>query len=221
MNAINEHNHSSVVPYENIIMPNVELPINFIEHNYGSEGPFCILHWHNEIEMVYVKEGTISVAYGSRTVKVEPGGLVFINSNEPHGYSVEKAPIVLYCCTFDPILLQGRYATSYDSKFIEPDKSVTVFNNLITDDSKLIDLFLSMWDEGCERAQGYEYAIKSNLFAIMAHMVRHHIHHTIDNRKHHKINRNLSNINKVIQYMEKNYKKDISLDELADYSSFN
>lgn len=220
MKASTDVNYSTAL-HETIIMPNAELPINFIEHNHTTAGPFCILHWHSELEMVYVKEGIVSVSIGSDTIEAHSGDIIFVNSNEPHSYYIADAPIVLYCCTIAPVLLQGRYVTSYDSQFISPNSMVTIFQNHITNNPLLIQYFLTMWEEGKEQVKGYEYAIKANLYGIIALMVRNHIQSTISNKQFLCKNRNLNNINKIIQYIEEHYQEDINLNELADYLGFN
>lgn len=212
---------NTVALHEEIIMPNADLPINFIEHHHGSVGPFCILHWHNEIELVYVKQGVVSANCKSGRVEAHPGELVFINTNEPHDYAILEAPIELYCCTVSLALLQGRYLSSYDSQFISPSSSMTIFENHIVGDDRIGQCFLTMWEEGHRQEKGYEYAIKSNLYGIMSLMVRHHIQSTMSNKQFLYKNRNLNSINRVIEYIVANYQKDISLNELADLLNVN
>lgn len=207
--------------YENIIMPNAELPINFIEHHHNSTGPFCILHWHKELELVYVKEGAVTVSCEADVIEAHSGDIIFVNSNEPHSYQVVEAPIVLYCCTFNPQLLQGRYVTSYDSQFITPSDIVTIFENHITNNALLVKHFLTMWEEGQTQEMGYEYSIKANLYGIITLMVRNHVKSTISNKQFQCKNRNLNNINKVIKYIEEHYQEDMDLNELAEYLGFN
>ncbi|HPT79310.1 MAG TPA: AraC family transcriptional regulator [Candidatus Atribacteria bacterium] len=211
----------SSIPHENIIMPNAELPINFIEHQTNSTGPFCISHWHNELEIVYVKQGTVCLHNRTGSIEAFPGDILFINSNEPHGYSITEAPIVLYCTTISPTLLQGRYLTSYDSQFIPSSYLLTIFENYIHDDPAIVNHFLNLWEEGKQQERGYEYAIKSNLYGIFAILVRKYTRSTISNRQFVLKNRNIHNINKIMEYIEAHYQEDISIDELADLLNIN
>jgi AraC-like DNA-binding protein/mannose-6-phosphate isomerase-like protein (cupin superfamily) len=218
---IKKDNNNTLVVHENIVMPNAELPIKFFEHHHNATGPFCILHWHNELEMVYVQQGIITVNCESQTIEARPGEIIFINSNEPHSYYVLEAPIALYCCAINPVLLQGRYVTSYESRILSPTSMVTIFQNHITNDALLVQYFLTMWEEGEKQVKGYEYAIKANLYGIIALMVRNHIQSTLSNRQFLFKNRNLNNINKIIEYIEQHYQEDINLNELSDYLGFN
>ena len=141
---------NSSILHEEIVMPNADLPINFIEHHHDSVGPFCILHWHNELEMVYVSKGKIAANCNSGTVRAAPGDLVFINFNEPHDYHILEAPIELFCCTIGLPLFQGRYITGYEFQ-LSPGSSIAVFQNHVVDDERINRYFLTMWEEGRTR----------------------------------------------------------------------
>ena len=68
--------------HENIIMPNLELPIRFHDLTHNSKGLYVILHWHSQIEIVYLKKGVIAVNCNSGMVGARAGEMIFINSNE-------------------------------------------------------------------------------------------------------------------------------------------
>ncbi len=208
------------VLHEEIVMPNADLPINFIEHHRDATGPFCILHWHSEIELAYVSQGVVVVNCNAGTVEAGPGDMVFINSNEPHDYHILAAPIELFCCTIGLPLFQGRYITGYESQF-SPGSSIAVFQNHVSGDEQINRYFLTMWEEGRTQEKGYEYAVKSNLYGILSLMVRHHIESTISNKQYLYKKRNLDSVNRVIQYIEGHYQTDISLNELADLLNVN
>ena len=219
MNTMAKTFNSSVL-HEEIIMPNADLPINFIEHHHDATGPFCILHWHSEIEMVYVSKGVVSSNCKSGTVVASPGDLVFVNSNEPHDYHILEAPIELYCCTIGLPLFHSRYITGYESQF-SPGSSIAVFQNLVAGDEQINHYFLTMWEEGRAQEKGYEYAVKSNLYGILSLMVRYHIESTMSNKQYLYKKRNLDSVNRVIQYIASHYQSDISLSELADLLNVN
>ncbi|HJD23086.1 MAG TPA: AraC family ligand binding domain-containing protein, partial [Firmicutes bacterium] len=130
------------VLHEEIVMPNADLPINFIEHHRDATGPFCILHWHSEIELAYVSQGVVVVNCNAGTVEAGPGDMVFINSNEPHDYHILAAPIELFCCTIGLPLFQGRYITGYESQF-SPGSSIAVFQNHVSGDEQINRYFLT------------------------------------------------------------------------------
>ena len=213
--------NENVVLRENIVMPNVDLPIYFIEHFHNSIGPYCVMHWHDEIELVYVAQGVISSTCNANTVTAGVGDFIFINSNEFHDYTVLEAPISLYCTVIDLSLLQGRYLNSYDSQFISSAQKFTIFKNHIVNDDMMKDFFVSMWNENQQKDIGYEYAIKSNLYGIFSLLIRSHIKSTMTNKENTHKTQNVQKINKVIKYIEENYQKDIKLDDMAKLLNFN
>lgn len=218
----NHTNSNNPMLHENIIMSNCDLPINFHEHVYSNCGPFCILHWHSEIELVYVEKGMIATNCNSNTIVAKEGDFIFVNSNELHDYSVLSAPISLLCCTIDLSILQGRYLSSYDSKFLNPlSQKVILFENHIVNDEVIKNHFLSMWSEHRSKNAGYEYAIKASLYGIMSILVRRYIKSNLTNQQYASKNSNLLSINKVIRYIEANYAEMISLNDLASLLNVN
>lgn len=195
----------STALHEEIFMPDKELPINFLHHLYNQAGQFCIPHWHSEIEIVYVCKGVITSHCNSQAVIAHPGDLIFVNPTEIHDYHVLQAPIELKCCTIGlPLLSNGKGF---------PD--MPVFENLIRGDQQVTDFFLDLWDEGHKQRNGFEYAIRSDIFGILATMMRAHIKTILTGDQYQDKTRNLARINEVFQYIEQNYRMEITLDSLA------
>jgi len=210
-------NNMSMV-HETIVMPNSELPVKFHELSNKTTGPYVVLHWHDQIEMVYVKRGTITVGCNMETIMAKPGELIFINMNEPHSYAIIEAPVELICCTIDISMLKGRYITSYDPEFIT---SQIIFEKLVSEDSAIISHFLQMWEEEKRKDRGYEFLIKANFYNIIGLMLRYQIKSIISDKQFHNSNQNLENINKVMLFIEEHYNDDLSLDVLAGHLNFN
>ena len=207
--------------HENIMMDNLELPINFIRHEFNNQGPMCILHWHKEIEIVYVEEGAVRVRCGRDSIEAGPGDLVFINSNELHDYTILSSPLVLLCNTISLSLLQGKFLSSYDSKYLQNEENRTNYSNLIKGDDRIKRKFLDMWDEYNRKEIGYEYSIKSNLYAILTELIRNYTTETISNKEYLLKKRSLHNINKVIKYIDEHYHERLYLEELANLLNIN
>lgn len=215
--ALNRNN----VLHENLVMPNADLPVFFVEHSCNSTGPFCIMHWHDEIELVYVVKGRISSNCNSNMIIAEAGDFIFVNSKEFHDYSVLEAPISLYCAVIDLSLLQGRYLNSYDSQYIAASKKVAIFNNHIVSSMPLTDYFMSMWKENQEKKIGYEYAVKSDIYGIFSLLLRSYMKYTIPDKQNLHRTRNVHKINEIIKYVEEHYQDEISLDDMANILNFN
>lgn len=76
-------------------------------------------HWHDELEFVYLVEGSMKYVIEGETVVLHGGEGVFVNSRRLHvGLSDNGAPSVSYCVILHPMLLNvSEYIIK---KYIEP-----------------------------------------------------------------------------------------------------
>ncbi|MBQ2696833.1 MAG: helix-turn-helix transcriptional regulator [Clostridia bacterium] len=63
------------------------------------------LHWHPEIEIVYVYEGEAGVKIGEEQVRLSAGSLCFINSEEMHLIAPNSLPLYYKAIVFSAFLL--------------------------------------------------------------------------------------------------------------------
>ncbi|QDP99144.1 helix-turn-helix domain-containing protein [Lysinibacillus fusiformis] len=82
---------------------------------------FLPLHWHKEIQFVYVKEGSVQYRVGADVFVLEQGDGVFVNASGLHEakpYRVKQAKT--YCVNVDPILLGGHEESIITTKYVLP-----------------------------------------------------------------------------------------------------
>ncbi|WP_107949454.1 AraC family transcriptional regulator [Lysinibacillus parviboronicapiens] len=82
---------------------------------------FLPLHWHKEIQFVYVKEGSVQYRVGAEVFVLEQGDGVFVNASclhEARPYEIEQAKI--YCVNVDPMLLGGQEGRIMAIKYVDP-----------------------------------------------------------------------------------------------------
>lgn len=70
----------------NEIVPNVlpELPINVSRARLPKSDMICDVHFHDEIELIYVTEGSVTCVIDERSITARAGQIIFINSRIPH-----------------------------------------------------------------------------------------------------------------------------------------
>ncbi len=69
---------------------------------------FLPLHWHKEIQFVYIKSGRVHYRVGTDVFILEEGEGLFINVSGLHEakpYQIEQA--LIYCVNVDPKLMGG------------------------------------------------------------------------------------------------------------------
>ncbi len=82
---------------------------------------FLPLHWHKEIQFVYVKKGRVQYRVGAELFVLEQGNGVFVNAfclHEAKPFEIEQAKI--YCVNVDPKLLGGHEGSIIAAKYVLP-----------------------------------------------------------------------------------------------------
>lgn len=104
----------------------------FIEYRM-EEGLYFWPHWHEEIEILYVTEGSAKITLEQQEYLLEKGSMMIINSNELHsGYCV-STPYICKVLSFKPQNLI-TYVESQNVNFyplLIKDKQVDDFMELI------------------------------------------------------------------------------------------
>ncbi|WP_025682545.1 helix-turn-helix domain-containing protein [Paenibacillus maysiensis] len=178
-------------------------------------------HWHEELEFIYVEDGIMEVTVNSETVKITKGNFIFINSGDLHqvtgtGSSIHHAIVFL------PQLLNFEYPDTCQNTILKPLISGQLQFPSITDlddevkeyiKDRLIHI-ISL--KNMEDALS-SLSIKINLFQIIEVLLRKQLFL----RKQADINGKQEKIKKVITYIENNYDRKISLEELASILNMN
>ena len=203
--------------HENVEMPLKDFPIKFFDYTHGSPGPYCPLHWHEQLEMIFVLEGLMETTVQTSTFVSGQDEIILINSNEYHSYALVSTPIHVFVVLMDISLLQGRFLTSGESRLLTPiANSKLLFYNNIKGDIQLKTHFIALMEEHLSREPGYEFAIKSAVYGIVTRLVRQYINRGITGSETTAHDKNIVNINNIIKYIEANYSEALDLTIMAD-----
>jgi len=207
--------------HEDVSMPCEELPVRFFRHIANMTGAYCRPHWHEQIELAYVVDGVFILFIGANRIALQPGDILFVNSNELHEYHIERAPSDIFCMVLNLAALQGRFMNKYDSRYLIPmSKNLLQFQNHIRNDPCMRAFFATLLDEHHSKLDGYEFAVKSAIYGIIARLVRHYTVQILNDQEYKYNNRNLDSINRAISFIEEHYSDNISLTHIADHLGF-
>jgi len=181
-------------------------------------------HWHEEVEMIYVMEGSLKIGVNNETYSLEPRDIFLIGSGDVHYFPTQlkqknKAAIIQFRVSlldnFSIFTGDRRFARLLlsNSKRLGSDWGILIHEEL----EKQI-LFLA--DEYKGKKAGYRLAIMARLYDIVVTLIRQIPMELIsdDDRKKH-LNR-LERLEKVFQHLENNYDKDISIKNVASVANF-
>lgn len=159
-------------------------------------------NWHEEIELLYCTEGTGEAIINSEHVAMNKGTITVINSNSIH-YIVPDSEILRF------------YVLIVDSKFLKAsgiDIKKIEFESSITDD-KAANFYEMIVDEEKEKS-AFSNLIKNGLaLSLMAYICNFY-----SQKK--KGSSNEDKIIKAVDYIRKNFKENICVDEIAGYTGF-
>ena len=127
------------------------------------------LHWHDELEIIYIKKGCGYVTLDFTSYYVEAGDIIIVSPGQLHAigpanYSMEYENLI-----FSLDLLRYRSMAALNQEFVEPFLAGTIgFDHLISCGHVLYPLLSSCLDRADDICRsfpkGYRLAIKGYLF---------------------------------------------------------
>lgn len=125
-------------------------------------------HWHEELEISYVKAGNIKLQIPSKTYFLEKGDCFVINSNILH-YAVAAPCCELQTLVFHSALITGGQDSVFATKYILPLITQTTFDGYLLkagDNRKETAYFIDAFEALACDAPGFEFTVRENLSRI-------------------------------------------------------
>lgn len=125
-------------------------------------------HWHEEIEMISMKNGTLHLQIPSKTYSLEKGDCFVVNSNILH--CAAAAPqCELQSLVFHPNLIVGNSESVFATKYIFPLLSNTSFDGYVLKGNhhqNEISQFIRAFEALANDLPGFEFIVRENLSKI-------------------------------------------------------
>lgn len=192
----------SFVRYEPHIHEDPSFPIIF-HLDYIAKNANFLTHWHENIEILFITEGSVSVLCDANRFTAEKGDLVVINSNNIH-YIQSLAEYSEYYCLIA------------DKKFCEEFNLYTddtVFESIIRD-NKAGGKFIEIINEYAEKKMHYKSAVKALIIELIVFLYRNHaVSETPIPSNTQCIKTDM--IKKSIKYIQDNFTRAISTSDVA------
>lgn len=215
----------NILEYENYHEKKSHVDLAFPYNTYICSIPLDFttvpLHWHDEMEIIYIKKGMglVTIEFEQYTVSndtiilILPGQLHSIEQFEHH--SMEYENII-----FDVSMLFSKKEDSSSSKFLSPLLNGQILvPSIYTSISKHYDAIstcIDDCDEICKtKPEGYELFIKGKLFEffyILSNRCR--TEETIRTPKQ------LNKMKLILKHVETHYREKITIKEMADLVEF-
>ncbi len=163
-------------------------------------------HWHENIEILYVVEGTIIVRSDSNAVKAYKDEIVFINSNHVHHIQGTDQESKYYC-----LIVDCKFCEEYG---LYPKE--IAFEQLVRDAYASMK-FLRIRDELKDQKPLYQSVVKALIVDLLIYNYRNYslAKSPLPNKK--EIEK-IDIIKKAIRYMQDNYENNISITDIAAHA---
>ena len=178
-------------------------------------------HWHNYLELAFVKQGKGIYYVENRTYEMNEGDIVVINNIEPHYMEVlPHVNMIMPVVMFEPQLVwssENQFDYQYMKPFFERSSN---FNNRIDSKSeigqKIFELLTEIEDEYVNKTIGYKLMIKAKLLHIITYLIRHYQDTSKSSESITTKSKKLEKLGKVFEFINRNYSQKIGLNTLAE-----
>lgn len=197
---------------EKIIYKN-ELPINVTTANI-IEYP---IHFHDDMEVVYVLEGTVILRNGYYTYTLKQGDIYIINDREMHSFESTGEDNMVMMLQMDLVYFSRYYDSLKNNFFVtdmedDNDESLEVLRTILA----------RIMMEVLQKGYGYEHQVIESTHNLIACLMSDFQYFVMDDGKFKNESRNKGNkilagrLNRITDYMYDNYARKLTLSEIAE-----
>ncbi len=190
-----------------LVVPNNDLPFKMFLFE-GKNGNYQVVkHWHNTVELFLVFEGNIDFYINSIYYPISRNQFILVNSNEIHSIDAanENFTIVLQIPQETFEAYREEYLLFKSTRYEE--------------DSELITLIRDMYRVYTEKKFGYELEVKSYFYKLLHILITKYKEKDIDQERIRQ-KRQLEKLSNITEYIQENYREDISLESVASKFGF-
>lgn len=183
----------------------------------------CYIHWHEEMEIVYVEEGKAYISINDKNIYGNKGDLIFIEKGAVHYIKSpdENNTLKFRTLVFNLSILRLNEENYCQKQFISPLMNCKVmFKNIITSKdenySKIISAYITLIDTFKSKESYYQLHIISLFYNLFYEMLAggHLLQRESKSRKNQRA------IKQCLAYIDQNFHNRISVRDLAEMINF-
>lgn len=181
------------------------------------------LHWHDEMEIIYVEKGCGTVIVPSGKYVLQTGDMIIIPPQTVHSIEqFENRPMEYFNILFQfSLLIDTPSDNCYEKFFLPFYQHTKIFPSYLNTNDKLNQLLLPYVTDLIENRKqsntGYELMVKSNLFAIMHYLNQ---YSTPSNHMELSLQNTYDKLKKLLLYVKENYNHTITIPQAAAICGF-
>ena len=168
------------------------------------------LHWHTEIEIIYIEKGSVKVQVAQEGHLLKEGDFLFVNSKELHSLFAVETPCSYHAFVFGEHLCLFSKEHFFTKEIVRPlfDGSASLPRNL-----QHANLNRAAMCNKLKALAASSENITQNQFKILFHILE--LLSELRNEYIFSFKNDNAEIHKCIDYLEKNYARQIQLNDIA------
>ena len=191
-----------------MISPNKDYPFKLFSFTSRNPDRLISTHWHESAELLYCLQGNLEVRFPQVTYLLEPGDMLFINSNIVHS-SRSPRPNEVFVMQFPLKFLQEMTQNQYNDQFLfnliplkQKDHTIQMLLNQIFQEYRFNDLATNL-------------LVKSRTLEFLSILIKTYriplaTKQTIKSLKH------LERLKQINEYVLEHYNQSLKLEHVAE-----
>ncbi|MBP1907768.1 AraC-like DNA-binding protein [Paenibacillus turicensis] len=199
---------------------------------YSSKQPFYVsqfenfnflAHWHTDVEVIYVCEGSIRIGINSESRLLHAGDIAICSSGDIHYYDSHSSTSTMILIIFHPSLIGCTGSWPPQSRFVSPFMDINDANHATNEQfvalpqhrQEITELILKMKQEVDKKEPYYENVTVGMIHTLCGLLLRHIPSRQIDLSGDNRRILNMKIMQEVLDYLETNYMNGVKLEEAA------
>lgn len=175
----------------------------FWEHR-SQKGLYFWPHWHAEIEILYITEGSARFQLEQNEYVAEKDSIVIVNSNELHSGYVETTPYLCKVLSLNP----ANFLKDIDCQNLR-------FQPIIQKNARIVTYIEELFSEHATQSIAYRDNCKAMLTQLLVYLIRNYASDSLTDKLSEKRQKNLDRLSQVLSYITEHYAEHITNRELA------
>lgn len=195
-----------------MISPNKDYPFKIFSFTSRNPDRLISTHWHESAELLYCLKGNLEVRFPQVIYVLEPGDMLFINSNIVHS-SRSPLPNEVFVMQFPLCFLKEMTQNQYNERFL--------FNLIPTiEKNEVLQRMLNqIYQTYHENDLSANLLVKSRTLEFLSILIKSYsiplaTQQTIKSLKH------LERLKKINEFVQENYSQSLKLEQVAEVFNY-
>ena len=161
-------------------------------------------HWHKEIELLYVPEGTLTVMVNAEPQTISADGVFLVNSSENHSLSAEQAKCLILDISYEFVQQFNEPMQNTSFEIVGGSGAEEEIRNLLWQLSRTID--------NGELPELRQHSLITELLHVLLVQCRRKAQNTADSGEQ----ISSRHVRTTVEYIKKHFREDIEENEIAE-----